>query len=182
MKLGTDMARAQNKLSDTECRAALRPGMLGDGGGLYLNVKPSGSKSWVFVRKRDGRRRGGDVGARAGVPHPHTGRSGEVLEAEWSEFDFGASLWTVPAARMKAGKEHRVPLSEPALAIVRALHEVRVSDHVFPGHAKGKPLLNVAFAKLLERMKADQYTPHGFRSSFRDWTGDARLEHGRRVR
>jgi integrase len=100
-------------------------------------------------------------------------RSGEVLEATWGEFDLDAGLWTVPAARMKAGKEHRVPLSKAALAIVQALHEVRISDFVFPGHAKGKPLSNMAFAKLLERMSADQYTPHGFRSAFRDWAGDA---------
>ena len=100
-------------------------------------------------------------------------RSGEVLEATWDEFDLDAGLWTVPAARMKAGKEHRVPLSKPALAIVKALHEVRISDYVFPGHAKGRPLSNMAFAMLLKRMKADQYTPHGFRSAFRDWAGDA---------
>lgn len=99
-------------------------------------------------------------------------RSGEVLEAIWGEFDLDAGLWTVPAARMKAGKEHRVPLSKPALAIVKALHEVCISDFAFPGHAKDRPLSNMAFAKLLQRMKADQYTPHGFRSTFRDWAGD----------
>ena len=82
-------------------------------------------------------------------------RSGEVLEAKWSEFDLDAGLWIVPAARMKAGKEHRVPLSKPALAIVKALHELRISDFVFPGHVKGRPLSNMAFAKLLERMKAE---------------------------
>ena len=97
------------------------------------------------------------------------------MEATWDEFDLDAGLWTVPAARMKAGKEHRVPLSKPALAIVKALHEVRISDYVFPGHAKGRPLSNMAFAMLLERMKADQYTPHGFRSAFRDWAGDGPL-------
>jgi integrase len=100
-------------------------------------------------------------------------RSGEVLEATWDEFDIEAGLWTVPAARMKAGKEHRVPLSKPALAIVKALHEVRISDYVFPSQRKERPLSNMAFAKLLERTRADQYTPHGFRSAFRDWAGDA---------
>ena len=99
-------------------------------------------------------------------------RSGEVLGASWDEFDLEAGLWTVPAGRMKAGKEHRVPLSKPALAIVKALHELRTSEYVFPGHVKGRPLSNMAFAKLLERMKADQYTPHGFRSAFRDWVGE----------
>ena len=99
-------------------------------------------------------------------------RSGEVLGAKWDEFDFEAGLWTVPAVRMKAGKEHRVPLSKPALAIVKALHELRTSEYVFPGHARGRPLSNMAFAKLLKRMKAGQVTPHGFRSAFRDWAGD----------
>lgn len=99
-------------------------------------------------------------------------RSGEVLEAKWDEFDLEAGLWTVPATRMKAGKEHRVPLPKPALAIVRALHESRISDFVFPGQAKDRPLSNMAFAKLMERMKAETYTPHGFRSAFRDWAGD----------
>ncbi|ESY80554.1 integrase [Mesorhizobium sp. LNHC221B00] len=100
-------------------------------------------------------------------------RSGEVLEATWNEFSLEAGLWIVPADRMKAGKEHRVPLSKPALAIVKALKEVRISDYVFPGHIKDRPLSNMAFAKLMERMKVDDVTPHGFRSAFRDWVGDA---------
>ena len=99
-------------------------------------------------------------------------RSGEVLGARWVEFDLEAELWIVPAIRMKAGKEHRIPLSKPALGIVKALYEHRISDFVFPGHSTGRSLSNMAFAKLLERMKADQFTPHGFRSAFRDWVGD----------
>jgi integrase len=338
------MARAQNKLTDTECRAASKPGMLGDGGGLYLNVKPSGSKSWAFIWKVGGKRRemglGGypsvklakarrlaaecreavaegrdpiaerqkeaeptfgecadkflasmegqwrnakhraqwrmtlteyaaplsdlkvsaigtdDVlrvlnpiwqslpetasrlrgriervldfakvrgwrsgenpalwrghlksilparlrltrGHHAAMPYRDVpgfiqqlrglealsaralefliltaARSGEVLGAKWSEFDLDAALWTVPAGRMKAGKEHRVPLSASALAIVTALHEIRTGDYVFPGHAEGKPLSNMAFHMLMRRMKLDRYTPHGFRSAFRDWAGD----------
>ena len=79
---------------------------------------------------------------------------------------------------MKTGKEHRVPLSTPALTIVEALYQVRISDYVFAGQAKGRPLSNMAFAKLMVRMKADQYTPHGFRSAFRDWAGDATPFHG----
>jgi len=100
------------------------------------------------------------------------GRSGEVLEARWSEFDLDAAVWTVPAERMKAGKEHRVPLSDRALAIVKDLRETRISDFVFPGHKKGRPLSNMAFHMLMRRMKVDAYTPHGFRSAFRDWVGD----------
>ncbi|WP_115733826.1 tyrosine-type recombinase/integrase [Aminobacter aminovorans] len=100
------------------------------------------------------------------------GRSGEVLEAEWTEFDLDTGVWTVPARRMKAGKEHRVPLSDRALSIVRALYETRINNYVFPGHRKDRPLSVMAFTMLLRRMKVGQYTAHGFRSSFRDWTGD----------
>lgn len=99
-------------------------------------------------------------------------RSGEALGARWLEFDLAAGVWTVPASRMKAGKEHRVPLSSRALEIVEALREVRTSDCVFPGQRPGRPLSNMALAMLLRRLKADDVTPHGFRSSFRDWAGD----------
>ncbi|MEZ0170758.1 tyrosine-type recombinase/integrase [Microvirga sp. TS319] len=99
-------------------------------------------------------------------------RSGEVLYARWDEFDLDAALWTVPAERMKAGRAHRVPLSEEALAIVRTLAENRVSDYVFPGHKRERPLSNMAFAMLLRRMKLGQFTAHGFRSAFRDWAAE----------
>ena len=99
-------------------------------------------------------------------------RSGEVLGAKWPEFDLEEAIWTVPADRMKAGKEHRVPLSDRALAIVKALHEVRTNDYVFPGERKDRPLSGMAFAMLMRRMKVAAYTPHGFRSAFRDWCGD----------
>lgn len=107
-------------------------------------------------------------------------RSGEVLEAQWAEFDLDAGLWTVPANRMKAGKEHRVPLSDRALEIVKALHEARIHDYVFPGQAKGKPLSNMSFHMLMRRMKVDDFTPHGFRSSFRDWAAEE-TDHAREV-
>lgn len=99
-------------------------------------------------------------------------RSGEVLGATWAEMDFEAGVWTVPAKRMKAGKEHRVPLSARALAIVKALHETRISAYVFPGQRPERPLSNMAFEMLMRRMKADSFTAHGFRSAFRDWAGD----------
>jgi integrase len=99
-------------------------------------------------------------------------RSGEVLGAIWDEFDLDAGLWTVPARRMKAGKEHRVPLSARALEMLRSLHETRSSAFVFPGQSPGKPLSNMAMEMLLRRLKVDSYTVHGFRSAFRDWAGD----------
>lgn len=100
------------------------------------------------------------------------GRSGEVLNAVWSEFDLQRSLWIVPAERMKAGKEHRVPLSDRALKVLQSLNEARTSQYVFPGQRAGRPLSNMAMEMMLRRMKVD-VTTHGFRSSFRDWVGDA---------
>ena len=99
-------------------------------------------------------------------------RSGEVLGAKWPEFDLEEAVWTVPAERMKAGKEHRVPLSPRAVAIVKDLREAKVNDYVFPGEKKDRPLSGMAFAMLMRRMKVSQYTAHGFRSAFRDWAGD----------
>lgn len=103
-------------------------------------------------------------------------RSGEVREAEWSEMDLKAKVWTVPAARMKAKREHRVPLSERAveiLAKVKVLSEGKTDATVFPA-ADGGPLSINAFRALLLRMdlKGSEVTPHGFRSSFRDWAGE----------
>ena len=99
-------------------------------------------------------------------------RSGEVLEARWREIDLEAGIWTLPAERMKARKEHRVPLSEAALAILRPLHEARMNDWVFPGQKPNRPLSGMAMEMLLRRMKVTDATVHGFRSSFRDWAGD----------
>jgi integrase len=99
-------------------------------------------------------------------------RSGEVLGARWSEVDLDAASWSVPAARMKAGTEHRVPLSRQAAAILRSLNDVRVSDFLFPGQRPSRPLSVMAMEMLLRRMKAENVTVHGFRSSFRDWCGD----------
>lgn len=338
------MARAINKLTDTECKATAKPGLLGDGGGLYLNVKSSGAKSWAFIWKQNGKRSEMGLGAyptvklakaralavecrqavaegrnpiaerkkeavpsfgdcadlflasmegqwrnekhraqwrmtlkqyasplrarsvadistddvlnaltpiwqtksetasrlrgriervldyakargwrtgenpalwrghlknilparqkltrghHAAMPYKDVpgfmeqlpskdamaarglefliltaARSGEVLGATWQEIDFENAVWTIPAKRMKAGKEHRVPLSPRALAIVTALHETRISDFVFPGQKQNRPLSGMAFEMLMRRMKADAFTVHGFRSTFRDWAGD----------
>jgi len=100
-------------------------------------------------------------------------RTSEVLKAEWGEVDFKAKIWTVPAARMKAGKDHEIPLSDRAVSVLRGLHEKRLSDFIFPGAKPGKPLSNMAMTAVMRRMECGAFTVHGFRSSFRDWAGDA---------
>ena len=99
-------------------------------------------------------------------------RSGEVLGARWSEIDLAAKVWTVPAGRMKAAREHRIPLSDRVLAILEMILEARTSEFVFPGVRPGAPLMGTALRDLLERMKLDSVTVHGFRSTFRDWCGN----------
>ena len=100
-------------------------------------------------------------------------RAGEALGATWAEMDLQNALWIIPANRMKAGNEHRVPLSKRALEIIEELHETQGSSYVFPGQKRGGPLSGMAFEMLLRRMNADAFTTHGFRSAFRDWAGDA---------
>jgi integrase len=97
-------------------------------------------------------------------------RSGEVLGARWPEIDFDARVWTIPAKRMKSGREHRVPLSESALAILEKFGEARVSEFIFPGQGAGRPLSEMVLRRMLRR-DADVVTVHGFRSSFRDLGG-----------
>jgi len=97
-------------------------------------------------------------------------RTGEVIAAKWSEFDFEQLVWTIPATRMKAGLEHRVPLSSQALTLLQALPRLEGSDHVFPGLRAG--LSNMAMLKLLKSLSPG-ITVHGFRSTFRDWVSDA---------
>ena len=99
-------------------------------------------------------------------------RSGEALRARWEEFDLDHAVWVVPAKRMKAGREHRVPLSRRAHKIVKAMHEARDGDFVFPGQKSGKPLSEMALEMVLRRMKIDDVTVHGFRSAFRDWAAE----------
>jgi integrase len=99
-------------------------------------------------------------------------RSGEILGMHWSEIDLDKKIWTVPANRMKAGREHRVPLSPRAVDIFRQLEKLRTGEFVFPGQARGKPLSNMAMEMILRRMKIENATVHGFRSSFRDWAGN----------
>jgi integrase len=99
-------------------------------------------------------------------------RTAEVIGATWSEIDLQAAVWTIPAERMKAQKEHRVPLSKPALAILKRLHKHRAGDYAFPGQKTGQPLSNMALLRLLERMGRPDLTVHGFRSTFRDWAAE----------
>jgi integrase len=101
-------------------------------------------------------------------------RTGELIGARWDEFDLGANMWTIPTERMKAGKEHRVPLSGRALAIIEEMKAARVNDHpfVFPGGRQGRPLSNMAMLQLLRRMGRHGLTAHGFRSTFRDWAAE----------
>ncbi len=80
-------------------------------------------------------------------------RSGEVLGAKWDEIDFDSAVWSLPASRMKAGRAHRVPLSNPALQLLRCLKEVSVNEFVFPGQRSGRPLANMALHMQLRRMK-----------------------------
>lgn len=101
-------------------------------------------------------------------------RTSETIGARWDEIDLDKALWVIPADRIKAGKEHRVPLSERALAILKPLAEVGEKDteHVFIG-GKGKQSLSTnALLALLKRMERTDITAHGFRSTFRDWAAE----------
>lgn len=104
-------------------------------------------------------------------------RSGEVRGATWGEIDRGTAIWTIPGTRMKAGKPHRVPLSRPALDILREAEALTTAGNrndglLFPGHARGRPLSDAALSAVLGRV-APGATVHGFRSSFRDWCAEA---------
>ncbi|MFO1084079.1 MAG: integrase arm-type DNA-binding domain-containing protein [Reyranellaceae bacterium] len=106
-------------------------------------------------------------------------RTGEVIGARWGEMDLDGKVWTVPAERMKAGREHRVPLSARAVVLLKELEaeteDVRpqdADDFVFTTGASGKPLSNMAMLMLLRRMGRGDLTAHGFRSTFRDWCAE----------
>ena len=99
-------------------------------------------------------------------------RTSEVIGADWDEIDFNNKVWTIPAARMKGKREHRVPLGERCVEILRRLREL-AGDSMFvcPGRQIDKPLSKMAFIMALRRMKA-RVTAHGFRSAFRDWAAE----------
>jgi len=112
-------------------------------------------------------------------------RTSEVLKATWEEIDLNEKTWTIPAGRMKAGKMHRVPLTDTMIQLLKDLpkfvdeqklgDEITHTAHLFPGQKKGHPLSDMSMIVLLRKMgyvkngKHDPYVPHGFRSSFRDW-------------
>jgi integrase len=100
-------------------------------------------------------------------------RLGEAQKATWSEIDLDNRVWVIPGARMKSGKEHRVPLSPAALAILKDIHEVRHSDYIFPGSRQGYAMGKNQPGKLMKKRMGDaEMTVHGFRSSFRDWAAE----------
>ena len=97
-------------------------------------------------------------------------RSGEIRQATWPEFDLDEGVWTIPAERMKAKKEHRIPLCMQAIAILKKQPHIENVPYVFPNQ-RCKPLSDMAMTQLLRRMDLD-FTVHGFRSTFRDWAGE----------
>lgn len=99
-------------------------------------------------------------------------RTGEALGARWSEVDLHRRTWTVPADRMKAGREHRVPLSERAVELIQAMRDQSRGDVIFPAANGLRPLSNMALLMMLGRMKRQDLAVHGFRSTFRDWVAE----------
>ena len=105
-------------------------------------------------------------------------RTSEVLQAQWVEVDRPGALWTIPASRMKTRREHRVPLSDAALAVLDELPHMPGHPYVFRGARYGRPLSNMALLQLMRHLgygaagARGPCVPHGFRSSFRDWSGE----------
>lgn len=102
-------------------------------------------------------------------------RTGEVIGATWDEFDLTGNVWVIPAARMKAEREHRVPLSKRVLEILQLVGQTKQNEYVFPGHsiAKNSHLSTGAFLAVFKRLDGfTEYTPHGLRSTFRDWAAE----------
>jgi integrase len=120
----------------------------------------------------DLRRRDGGAAAALEFAVLTAARTSEVIGARWSEIDMASGVWTVPPERMKARMEHRVPLSEQALAILQREAKRKVNDVVFSGQKAGRPLSNMAFLMMLRRIGREDLTVHGFRSTFRDWAAE----------
>jgi integrase len=99
-------------------------------------------------------------------------RTNETMGMRWSEYDEKAQLWTVPGARMKAGRDHRIPLAKRSQLILAEMQDIRTGDFVFPGGVQERPLSSMAFLMLLRRLERNDITAHGFRSTFRDWAAE----------
>jgi integrase len=99
-------------------------------------------------------------------------RTSETLNATWDEIDLGSATWTIPAERMKSAREHRVPLSDDALALLKNMQVISSDGYVFPGRSGSKPLSNMSLLMMLRRMKRGDLTAHGFRSTFRVWCAE----------
>jgi integrase len=99
-------------------------------------------------------------------------RPGNALGARWTEFDRKSAVWTIASENMKGDKEHRVPLSEAALAVLERMEKIRNGDFVFYSPGSGRPLSDAATGAVLDRMGRDDIVPHGFRSTFRDWAAE----------
>ncbi len=95
-------------------------------------------------------------------------RTGEVIGARWTEIDASNGLWTIPGARMKAGRDHRVPLSREALDVLEQAPRVHGCPFVFPGAVDGRPLSNMALLEMMRELRPG-YVPHGFRATFKSW-------------
>lgn len=98
-------------------------------------------------------------------------RSGEVRLAAWEEIDLHSRVWIIPGERMKAAKEHRVPLSDAAIAVLNQMDQS--TKFIFPGRTEGRPLSDMSLSAVLRRMGRDDLTVHGFRSTFRDWASES---------
>jgi integrase len=99
-------------------------------------------------------------------------RTGEAIGARWSEIDFEARLWVIPASRMKASRSHRVPLCDRAIEILQEMQAIRHNEFVFLGERAGRPLGSVALLRAARGRSRTELTTHGFRSTFSDWCSE----------
>ena len=177
-RTGDNPARWRNNLD-----AVLpKPGKVADAGNQPALKLDDAARWFAVLRQRDG------MSARALEFAALTAcRSGEVRGATWAEIDLDKALWTVPAARMKAGREHRVPLTAEVVALLKALHRMQGSEHVFPA-ARGGMLSDMALSAVMRKLHAADVeaglggfvdrasgrpaVPHGLRSTFRDWCAE----------
>lgn len=100
-------------------------------------------------------------------------RTGDVRCALWAEIDFHQKLWTIPAERFKSDRDHRIPLSAPALSVLKVMQERRMGGFIFPGTRRGKPMAHDTMRFLLHETMGYKFNVHGFRSTFRDWAGES---------